>query len=138
MRRIIIAVGAVLFLAFVVAIVYVVGSHPDLWKRPPEAATVECLKVPNGPELRLRDGVVTADDEVVASYGVEEAVPGKRGPRLAVRSIRIRQQGEMIVVDRGDENWYWPILGSGAVKMFFYPQNSVIAKPCNAAELSST
>ncbi len=97
----------------------------------PTLISVDCLRVEGGPTLTFERGWLKASGTVVGRYSFLPAVAGKHGPRIGVEGIRVRQVGERIAFAPGTEAWFWPVRNDNTVEIFFYPQNSTVARRCN-------
>lgn len=131
MKRLLLSLFVAGFTVFVIAFVIILVRHPDVIigakGSPPE---LSCLQVPNGPKLQFKSGRIRRESQFVGTYQLEPGVPGKYGPRVAVKGIDVREEQGLIRVSRGQEEWFWPILPSGEVELYFYPQNRVLARRC--------
>ena len=80
--------------------------------------------------LTFESGLLKASGTVVGRYSFLPAVAGKHGPRIGVEGIQVRQVGEQIAFAPGSEAWFWPVRSDNTVEIFFYPQNSTVARRC--------
>ena len=128
-RSLLVALTAALIVT--VAAVYIATAAGGR-REQPTLTTVDCLRVERGPMLTFEGGLLNAAGTVVGRYSFLPAVPGKHGPRIGVEGIRVREVGEQIRVEPGTEAWFWPFRGDNAVEIFFYPQNSTVARRCAA------
>ena len=120
--------------AFVVlcAAVYF-ASQTQLGSRPrPRIIEVDCLNVERGPTLRFDSGLIKSAGAVVGTYRLLPASPGKYGPSIEVAGIRVRQAGGNIVIEPGNEAWFWRFRNDDVVEIMFYPQNRTVAHRCAA------
>ncbi len=81
--------------------------------------------------LTFERGLLKASGTAVGRYSFLPAVAGKHGPRIGVEGIRVRQIANRIAFAPGTEAWFWPIRSDSTVEIFFYPQNSTVARRCN-------
>ena len=70
---------------------------------------------------------------VVGTYRFLPAVGGKHGPLISVEGTRVRRVGETIVIEAGNEGWFWRYLGDDTVEIIFYgPEGHTLAHRCAA------
>jgi hypothetical protein len=122
----------------VIVIVSILIKHPEvIFRKSRIAPTISCLAIPDGPELTFADGAVLRAGNRIASYEIDPAIPGKHGPRLAVSGIGVSEDADGLSVTSGTEEWYWPIRPNGEVEIYYYPQNMVVANPCEDRQISA-
>ena len=91
---------------------------------------VSCLRVERGPTLRFSDGIIEASGAPVGTYKFLPAVGGKHGPLIEVRGIAVRQASGKVVIEQGNQDWFWPFLNDNTVQIFYFRLNSMMARRC--------
>ena len=115
------------------AVAFYFASNAPLGHRPqPRLIKVDCLKVEDGPTLRFEDGFLKVGNGVVGTYKFLPAVGGKHGPLIEAEATRVRQVGDTIVIEQGNEGRFWRFIDDDTVEIPYYPQNETIAHRCTA------